>query len=442
MGEGNDPGTFLRARRRRHERRDRRRRAGLLAMAGALVLALSTGEAGAAGDRGRSGGTDSWNPAAGAGDTRPATRAALDAIVTGGTPGALARVTDGSVRWTGTAGTADRRTGQPRRADERFRIGSPTKTFTATVLLQLEAEGVLGLDDSVEKWLPGVVRGRGHDGRRVSLRQLLNHTSGIPGYNRDPGFLARFTGEAFLEHRYDGATPGELVRIGLSHPPEFPPGTGWSYSDTNYVLAGLVIERATGDDYAAQIERRIIRPLGLSGTTVPGTSPEVPRPHARHYSRLYSDDPGARIHDVTRFDPSVAGAAGEIISTTADLNRFYAALLGGRLLPAGQLARMLEGIPIGGPEAPGGPGGPGGGPGRDGERSGAAYGLGIRSDRLSCGVTVWGHGGQVPGSLTRAAATRDGRHVLTLNRNGDWGEQRLEDAVLEAEFCGRGRTAS
>ncbi|MFF0445248.1 serine hydrolase [Streptomyces sp. NPDC004609] len=149
--------------------------------------------------------------------------------------------------------------------------------------------------------------------------------------------------------------------------------------------------------------------------------------------RLYLDDPDAAIHDVTGFNPSVAGAAGEIISTAGDLNHFFGALLAGRVLPARQLAAMLNGVPDGnGPEhtRPAGPG--------DGRTAASAssYGLGFRSGTLSCGVTVWGHGGQVPGSLSRTAATRGGDHVLTLNRNGDRGDQKLEDAVLEAEFCG------
>ncbi|MGW5676144.1 serine hydrolase domain-containing protein [Streptomyces sp. NPDC003860] len=352
------------------------------------------------------------------------TQAALDAIVAAGTPGALARATKGEGRWFGGAGVADLDTGRPRLAGDRFRVGSLTKTFTATVLLQLDAEGTLSIDDSVERWLPGVVRGQGHDGRKVSLRQLLNHTSGIFNYNRDAGFLAEFTGEAFLKNRYKGATPEQLVEIGLAHPPEFAPGAGWSYSDTNYILAGMVIERATGRRYAAQVERRVIRPLELRSTSVPGTSPAIPGPHSRHYSKLYSEDPGAAIHDVTEFDPSVAGAAGQIISTAGDLNRFYAALLSGELLPARQLKAMLTGVPI-----------PDGGHGRTAGGAASAYGLGIRSDTLPCGVTVWGHGGQVPGSLSRAAATRDGAHVLVLNRNGDWGDQAGEEAVLAAEFC-------
>lgn len=390
------------------------RRWALLAAAGALV-AGGIAPAAAAG----TGQRDAGLPRA-----HDTTQAALDAIVAEGTPGALAAVRDGRARWRGDAGTADLATGEPRRDRDRFRVGSLTKTFTATVVLQLDAEGVLSLDDTVERWLPGVVRGNGNDGRRITVRRLLDHTSGIFNYNRDEGFLARFTGESFLDHRYDGATPEELVGIGLSHPPLFEPGTGWAYSDTNYILAGMVIERATGDDYASQVRQRILRPLHLRATSVPGTSAAVPRPHGRHYSRLYEEDPNAPVYDVTEFDPSVAGSAGQVISSTRDLNRFYAALLGGRLLPREQLREMLTTVPIEAEES-----GTGGAPA-------AAYGLGIRSDRLSCGVTVWGHGGQVPGSLTRAAATRDGRHVLTLNRNGDWGAQEGENAVLEAEFCG------
>ncbi|MGW1613863.1 serine hydrolase domain-containing protein [Streptomyces sp. NPDC002285] len=358
------------------------------------------------------------------------TQAALDAITAAGTPGALAQVTDARGRWFGESGVADVDTGEPRRPVDRFRVGSLTKTFTATVLLRLDAEGALSLDDSVEHWLPGVVRGNGNDGRTITVRHLLNHTSGIFNYNRDAGFLAKFTGKPFLTHRYDGATPEELVGIGLSHAPVFPPGEGWEYSDTNYILAGMVIERATGDSYASQVKQQIIKPLKLRATTVPGTSARIPGPHARHYSKLYEDDPDAAIHDVTEFNPSVAGAAGQIISTTSDLNRFFGALLRGELLAAEQMEEMLTGVPIDGEEEP---------PGRASTgataKATATYGLGIRSDRLSCGVTVWGHGGQVPGSLSRASATRDGEHVLTVNRNGDWGEETLEHAVLEAEFC-------
>ncbi|MEO3753649.1 serine hydrolase domain-containing protein [Streptomyces sp. B6B3] len=359
---------------------------------------------------------------AGANESHVGTQAALDAITEGGTPGALARVDGPSGPrdvWYGASGVADLDTRRPRLPHDRFRAASITKPFTATVLLQLDAEGELSLDDSVEEWLPGVVRGNGYEGSEITLRQLLNHTSGIYNYNYDPDFLGRFTEEEFFENRFEGATPEELVGIGLSHPPVFEPGAGWEYSDTNYILAGMVIEEATGRSYATEVRERIIKPLGLRGTSLPGTSPALPPPHGRHYSTLQlavdEPDPDAAVHDVTEFNPSVAWSAGEIVSTTRDLNHFLAALLRGELLPDSQQEEMFTGVPSG---------------------EGETYGLGVRSWKLACGVTVWGHGGMVPGSLSRLAGTRDGEHVLSLNRNGDWGDEALEDAVLEAEFCG------
>ena len=207
------------------------------------------------------------------------------------------------------------------------------------------------------------------------------------------------------------------MRTALAHEPVFDsPGDDWDYSNTNYILAGMVIEKATGHGYASEVKRRIITPLGLRGTTLPGTSPRLPGPHGRHYSTLFVDGPEARSYDATEFNPSVAGAAGEIISTARDLNVFYRALLRGELLPPAQQKEMFTGRDLGG------------------DRS---YGLGIRSQKLTpCGVTVWGHSGETFGSLARTAATADGEHVLTLDQNGDWGDEDLEQAAIEAEFCG------
>lgn len=348
-----------------------------------------------------------------------ATQEALDAITRDGTPGALALAVDRDGAWYGRSGTADLRTGRPRVAEERFRTGSVTKPFLATVLLQLTADPAYGmsLDDPVDKWLPGLVRGNGHDGSRITLRQLLQHTSGIYSYNQDAGFQAKFKGEAFLEHRFDGATPRELVDIAMSHRPDFEPGREWKYSNTNYVLVGMVIERATGGSYAEQVRERIIEPLRLRGTSLPGTDPTLPRPHARHYSTLGAKEPGSRLYDVTEYDPSITGASGEIISTVRDMSTFMRALVRGELLPAAQQREMFT--PTGPAEAVG-------------------YGLGITRFTL-CGPgrerTVWGHNGDVPSSLSVAVSTADGRHTLALNRNGDGGPDELEEDVLEAEFC-------
>ncbi|WP_280870958.1 serine hydrolase domain-containing protein [Streptomyces sp. MJP52] len=343
-----------------------------------------------------------------------ATQAAMDAAVKDGVPGAVAQAKDRQGTWRAVSGVGDIRTERPRSVHDRYRVGSITKTFVATVVLQLEAEGRLSLDDTVERWLPGLVLGHGHDGRGITLRQLLNHTSGIHDYSDDETFRNTYAlKDGFFEHRYDTLSPHELVRVAMRHEPEFEPGTSWSYSNTNYVLAGLVIEKATGNPYGDEIRHRIIEPLKLRATTVPGTSTRMPHPSSRAYGKLALTDTGP-TYDVTEINPSVAHAAGEMISDSGDLNRFYSALLTGELLPARQLAAMKTTVEEGMPPRVG-------------------YGLGIMKLELGCGRTVWGHSGSIRGSSSVAVTTEDGRHLLAFNFNNDWsGDSR---AVVEAEFC-------
>ncbi|MFC8895620.1 serine hydrolase domain-containing protein [Streptomyces cinereoruber] len=336
-----------------------------------------------------------------------ATQRALQAQVDAGVPGVVAQARDGRRNWTGTAGE--------RGGDDHYRIGSLTKTFVSTVLLQLQAEGRIDLDDPVEKWLPGVVRGNGHDGRKITVRQLLNHTSGVYDVTSDPAFQEKVFGPGFLEHRYDTWTPRQLVDVALAHPADFEPGTSWSYSNTNYVLAGMIIEKVTGRPYGKAVENRIIKPLKLRGTSVPGTRPSMPRPSSPAWSKL-SQDPDAPVHDVSRLNPSVAGAAGEMISDSNDLQTFYRALLKGRLLPKAEMRELTATVQVS-PEIPQ-----------------IRYGLGIMWQKLSCGKEIWGHSGGIHGSGTEGRVTRDGEHSLALNLNADWtGDSNL---VLEAEFCG------
>ncbi|MGA5870628.1 serine hydrolase domain-containing protein [Streptomyces cinereoruber] len=336
-----------------------------------------------------------------------ATQRALQAQVDAGVPGVVAQARDGRRNWTGTAGE--------RGGDDHYRIGSLTKTFVSTVLLQLQAEGRIDLDDPVEKWLPGVVRGNGHDGRKITVRQLLNHTSGVYDVTSDPAFQEKVFGPGFLEHRYDTWTPRQLVDVALAHPADFEPGTSWSYSNTNYVLAGMIIEKVTGRPYGKAVENRIIKPLKLRGTSVPGTRPSMPRPSSPAWSKL-SQDPDAPVHDVSRLNPSVAGAAGEMISDSNDLQTFYRALLKGRLLPKAEMRELTATVQVS-PEIPQ-----------------IRYGLGIMWQKLSCGKEIWGHSGGIHGSSTEGRVTRDGEHSLALNLNADWtGDSNL---VLEAEFCG------
>ncbi len=343
-----------------------------------------------------------------------ATVRALEAAVRSGVPGATVTVRDTHGIWSATAGTGDLSTGKSRSPDDRYRIGSLTKTFVATVLLQLEAEGRLSLDDTVDKWLPGLVEGHGNDGRRITLRQLLRHTSGIPDYTADPDFRARYlTEDGFRQHRYDTLAPRQLVAIALRHAPDFAPDTSWRYSNTNYVIAGMVIEKATGRSYANEITRRLIEPLRLTATSVPVGKTEVPRPGSRAYSTF--DGSVGEPYDVTDLDPSLAAASGAMISDSADLDSFYAALLGGRLLPARQSRELRTTVAIA--EAPD-----------------VRYGLGLMDRRLSCGDHVWTHTGDILGSTSVAATTPDGRHTLALNFDGDWAGDTT--AVLDAEYCG------
>ncbi|MFE6098642.1 serine hydrolase domain-containing protein [Streptomyces laurentii] len=335
-----------------------------------------------------------------------ATQQALDTAVAEGVPGALAAARDGKGRWAGTAGE--------RGADDRFRVGSITKTFTATVLLQLQAEGRLDLDDTVEKWLPGVVRGHGNDGRQVTVRRLLNHTSGIYSYTNDPAFKKQVFGPGFLESRYDTWTNEQLVGVAMSHRPDFAPGTSWTYSNTNFVLAGMIIEKVTGRSYEEEVGRRIIKPLGLRATRVPGTDPRMPRPHSGAYSKLALTADGP-TYEVGELNPSVAGAAGEIISDAGDLQTFVRALLAGRLLPPAALKEMKDTVATDmGPDV--------------------RYGLGLIRQELSCGTVVWGHSGGIHGSTSEARVTEDGRHSLAANFNADWTGD--IGAPVEAEFCG------
>ncbi|MFD8984599.1 serine hydrolase domain-containing protein, partial [Streptomyces sp. NPDC059564] len=233
----------------------------------------------------------------------------LNALVrSDGLPGALASVQD---RWgrtrTYTAGVGDLATGSKVPVDGQVRIGSNTKTFTSVVVLQLVAEGKIGLDEAVDTYLPGLVRGEGIDGSRITVRELLQHTSGLPNYT------------AYLGDDLRHYEPRELVDIALRHKAEFEPGKGWAYSNTNYVLAGLIVLKVTHRPLAEEMDRRIIKPLGLRHTYFPAPGDATIRePHPKGY---YQDAAGAPPHDITDMDPSWGWAAGQKISTNSDLNR-------------------------------------------------------------------------------------------------------------------------
>ncbi|MFD8986374.1 serine hydrolase domain-containing protein [Streptomyces sp. NPDC059564] len=299
-------------------------------------------------------------------------------------PAALASTTDqnGRVR-NYTAGVADLKTKAPVPVDGQVRAGSNTKTFTATVVLQLVGEGKVSLDSPIETYLPNLVRGEGIDGRVITVRQLLQHTSGLPNYTA-------FMLDAVLGDRHRYYQPRELVDVALAHKAEFAPGTSVAYSNTNYILAGLLIEKVTGRPLVEQINQRIIKPLGLRHTYFPAIGEEGIR--EAHPQGYHAAKPGAPLEDYTEVDPSWGWSAGQLISTPSDLNRFFSALLAGKLLKPAQLTEMRTTV-----TAP------------EGMGHGIRFGLGLFSTPLSCGGLMWGHGGDTPGYSTKTGYTDDGR---------------------------------
>ncbi|WP_344581410.1 serine hydrolase domain-containing protein [Nonomuraea roseoviolacea] len=330
-------------------------------------------------------------------DDRSRLRRDAAAITALGVTGVQARLTTSDGRdLTATSGVADVKTRRPVPSNGYFRIASVTKAFVATVVLRLAADGRLSLDDPVERWLPGVVSANGDDGRAITIRHLLQHTSGI--HDDYPDFTSA---KDFRRHRYDTFTPEQTVARAMRHRPDFRPGTRWRYSNTGYVLLGMIIERVTGNPWHQEVRDRIVRPLGLRHTFRPGASPTLPRPHARTYQQFKPGEP--RVDVTEQVGPGTNGEAG-LVSTTADVNRFFRALLGGRLLPPAQLAQMKRTIPVGKEFEPFMPG--------------ARDGLGLFSRPLSCGGTYWGHEGGDSGWVGAAGVTADGRRGVTVSLSG------------------------
>ncbi|MFD0023662.1 serine hydrolase domain-containing protein [Streptomyces sp. NPDC058382] len=338
----------------------------------------------------------------------------VDTVHATGAVGVSAEVTAPRTRDSAHAGTARRGTTRPMPQNGRFRIGSATKTFTATVVLQLVGEGRVSLEDTVEQWLPGVVQGNGIDGRRITVRQLLQHTSGIPDVA--PEIPALNSADGYRAERFRGYTPEELVRLAMRHRPEFSPGRDWSYSNTNYVIASMIIHEVTGRSWAQEVNERIIRPLGLRDTGVPGASPFIPGPHAQSYAAFRTDS----STDVTVLNTSMAVGSGSLVSTTHDLSRFYTALLGGRLLPPAQLDEMTTTVPATELGIPG-----------------VRYGLGLGELPLPCGGSYFGHPGELLGYHSWGGVTADGTRtaVTYVTSDGGQGTQQAMSTLVGQELC-------
>ncbi|WP_424889098.1 serine hydrolase domain-containing protein [Streptomyces sp. XH2] len=389
----------------------------LLAAAAALVPAAVPAAAAPAGAHGAD--REAASPAGKA----AALQRALDGIVAAGVPGAIAEVREGDRTWRRSSGVADLRDGRRAQPQDRFRAGSVTKSFVATVVLQLVAEGRIGLDDPIGRHLPGLVPDQ-VEGAPVTVRQLLGHTSGIPNYT---DVLRRDGDDPIRKLQHSHHTPRELVAIatkemketqGTEGTPEAKeprvPGQPrkWAYSNTNYVILAMLIEKTAGRPLGQEIDRRIVRPLHLTGTTVP-TTERLPGRHMNGYERLPGETAPA---DFTDFSPTAFWGPGNIVSTTSDLNRFYRALSGGSLLPSHlrQEMRTFQETEPG---------------------SARAYGLGLESRSAYCPgeQPVWGHTGSVPGYSTFSFTSADGDRQITLAVNTSLTiPEKANDAALKA----------
>ncbi|MEU0933042.1 MULTISPECIES: serine hydrolase domain-containing protein [unclassified Embleya] len=300
----------------------------------------------------------------------------------------------------GGVGLADIRTGRKVVGNEHSRIGSDTKTWTATVVLQLVGEGRIGLDDTVDDYLPGLVRTKLYDGRKITIRQLLQHTSGLPDYLDAPFW------EDEDEHRWDHIEPLQTVRQALGLPRPDRTAEGFSYSNTNYNLVGLIVAEVTGRDIGTEIEERIIEPLGLCETEWPGDRTTIPKPDLRGYAQR-----GSTLVDKTEWNISEADASGALISTGADTTAFWTALMSGKLLAPAQLAELKKTVPDDFP----------------GER----YGLGVERHEPTPGLVLWGHSGSVAsGHKFRNAVTDDGRRAVTLLVGSETFDSDKVDAIM------------
>lgn len=338
---------------------------------------------------------------------RVALQAAVAKLVTVGAAGAQFRVSTGDTSFTVRAGVTELGRDEPVPTNGMFRIACITKVFVATVVLQLVGEGKIELDKPVEHYLPGLLP----EGVRISVRNLMQHTSGL--YNHAGAFQR--PSERFERDRYRDFAPEDLVAIAASKPLNFVPGSTFEYSNTNYVVLGLLVKAVTGRTYAEEIRDRILIPLGLKDTVLPGADPRIPGPHARGYMKI--DD---RSVDVTEMNPSEACSAGEMISTTADLEHFLVSLVTGKLLGPAEFDQMRHTVPAEWVDLP----------------MSNGYGLGFMPLETSRGLSLWGHGGGIPGYATFIGTTVDGQRCvaasITLDIDPDDFSGTFENAVVDA----------
>ncbi|MFD0203622.1 MULTISPECIES: serine hydrolase domain-containing protein [Saccharothrix] len=331
-----------------------------------------------------------------------ATQAVLDRYQAQAGPGAAVYAGDDTGSWTLSSGTAKIGQNRPITATEHFRIGSQTKTFTAAVLLQLVDEGRVALDTPIGQYLPGVFTGN-YDGTVITVRQLLQHTSGMVRDVRDPA--------ANPDGTYSLA---ELVRSAMDEPAQFAPGAGVGYSNVAYLVLGLLIERLTGRTVREEITDRVVTPLGLTSTSFPA-------PGARALADPYLPGyVGGRLgpfffwtEGTTNTELSAWSTAGAMASTLEEMAEFYQALLDGRVVSAAGLAEMRRTL------APD-----------------HTTGLALVRIALSCGGEAWGHNGAMPnGHYSITLTTEDGRFASLVTNGNVPASRPVSIEVLDSALC-------
>ncbi|MFF2774431.1 serine hydrolase domain-containing protein [Streptomyces sp. NPDC058052] len=335
--------------------------------------------------------------------------AALNAAMADGAPGAMARFAGPDGVESLTAGVRDRATGAPMDIHARFRIGSVSKTFSTVVLLQLVEEGRLELDAPVNRHLPGLL-----PDDRITVRHLLTHRSGLADYT-NAMFADTVPGFEAVRNRVFGYQ--ELVDLSLAEPRTTEPGVSYRYSNANFAVVGMLIEKLTGKPVDRAYEQRIFKPLKLRDTSYVHPDTRIKGLRVRGY--LHPDAAGEPLVDSTEQTVSWAQSAGAVISSPADLNTFTSALMRGRLLSPAMLEQMTTVTPT--------------------DATGTRfYGLGLRRYDLSCGAQIFGHTGTVQGYYTYAFSTRDGRRSLSAvaNTSNHGAANTALGGTLEAAFCG------
>jgi D-alanyl-D-alanine carboxypeptidase len=307
-----------------------------------------------------------------------------DHLASTGAPGALVGIWSPDSTFVRATGLADVETGRTLDPLDRFRIGSITKTFVATLILQLIDEGRLGLDDTLERFVPGV-----SDGDRITIRQLLGMTSGVANVLKEPAFLQAYAADPLLP-----LSPQTVLAISRGQAPAFTPGAGFHYSETNYLLLGLVAEQITGLPIEEAIDRWLVQPLRLSGTSLP-TTPDLAEPFSHGYQPIVGT--AAVGPDVTRSNPAITWTAGGMVANLQDLHVWTRSLATGALLSPDLQRERIQWTAVPG-----------------GESLDAAYGLGIL--RMAGFV---GHNGGLPGysSIAMHLLEDDTTIVILVNQS-------------------------